>query len=588
LILQKTEGIPFFIEEFVRSLREQKIIERTDDWYHLAKNVEEVTIPSTVQDVIMARVDSLPEGAKEALQTGSVIDRDFGYELINRVSGLPEQELMARLSVLKDSELIYERGIHPQTTYVFKHALMQEVAYNSLLVKRRKEIHEKIGESIELLYSERLEEYYELLAYHFIRSDNKVKAVDYFYFANQKAARIYAMEDTKSYFDEAMKLLDSLPDTQKNRERRLSLLVNQDQVYYLLLRMPEYHEFLMRYEPLLDDLSSPKLVAAYYTRLGYCEQQVGFLDRAIQSSTKAAELSESAGNVEDAAYAYHVLAWSHMLRSEFDRAFDYKEKVFRTLDKKLNFVVLVRTLTAASAGCTFLGRWDSAVKHAEEALLLAKRSSDKSLITQATYILAMVYSFMGESKLAIEHAELSVKIAPSAGIKQWSRMFSGGASCRFGEPKKGIETLVSILPALRMGRFFSGEVTAMYYLAEGYLIAGDLAKATETAEDLLQRAEPSGARFHSGCAQRVLAEVALKTEPSQATPLFEKAISIFREIRAENELALAYSGMGRFHKQQGNTEHARKYLTDALEIFERLGTLLEPDKVRKELADLPK
>jgi len=586
LILQKTEGIPFFIEEFVRSLREQRIIERTDARYHLAKNVQEVTIPSTVQDVIMARIDSLPEGAKETLQTGSVIDREFGYELINRVAGLPEQELMARLSVLRDSELLYERGMYPHTTYIFKHALTQEVAYNSLLVKRRKEIHENIGESIEVLYSERLEEYYELLAYHFIRSDNKVKAVDYLYLANQKAARIYAMEDAKSYFDEAMKLLDTLPDTEKNRERRLSLLVNQDQVYYLLLRMPEYYELLMRYETLLDDLTSPKLVAAYYTRLGYCEQQVGFLDRAIKSSTKAAELSESAGNMEDAAYAYHVLVWSHMLRSEFDRAFAYKEKVFRTLDKKLNFVVLVRTLTAASAGCIFLGRWDSAVEHGKEALLLAKRSSDKSLITQATYILSMAYSFMGESKLAIEHAELAVKIAPSAGIKQWSRMFSGGAWCRFGEPKKGIETLVSILPDLR-ARIFAGEIVAMYYLAEGYLIAGDLAKASETAEDLLELADPRGVRFHSGYAQRVLAEVALKTTPDEAVPHFEKAISIFKKIKAENELALAYSGMGRYHKQQGNTEQAREYLSKALEIFERLGTLLEPDKVREELDDLP-
>jgi tetratricopeptide (TPR) repeat protein len=166
-------------------------------------------------------------------------------------------------------------------------------------------------------------------------------------------------------------------------------------------------------------------------------------------------------------------------------------------------------------------------------------------------------------------------------------MFTGGAWCRFGEPKKGIETLVSILPDLRTGRFFSGEVVAMYYLAEGYLIAGDLGKATETAEDLLELAEPRGARFFSGCAQRVLGEVALKTEPSEATPVFEKAISIFREIKAENELALAYSGMGRYHKQQGDVEEARKYLTDALEIFERLGTLIEPDKVREELAELP-
>lgn len=113
LILEKTEGVPFFIEEFMRSLKDLKIIERRKKKYHLAKDLQEVTIPSTIQDVIMARVDSLHEGAKEVLQTGSVIEREFTYGLIKRVTGLPEQELLSNLSILKDSELLYERGIYP-------------------------------------------------------------------------------------------------------------------------------------------------------------------------------------------------------------------------------------------------------------------------------------------------------------------------------------------------------------------------------------------------------------------------------------------------------------------------------------------
>ena len=133
LVLQKTEGIPFFIEELVKSLKDLKIIERTDNKYHLAEHTQEVTVPSTIEDVIMARVDSLPVGAKELLQTASVIDREFSYELIKRVAGLPEQELLSRLSGLRDSELLYERGIYPHSIYVFKHALTQEVAYTTLL-----------------------------------------------------------------------------------------------------------------------------------------------------------------------------------------------------------------------------------------------------------------------------------------------------------------------------------------------------------------------------------------------------------------------------------------------------------------------
>jgi class 3 adenylate cyclase len=119
LILEKTEGVPFFIEEFIRSLKELRIVGRRNNKYHLTKNIQEVAIPSTIQDVIMARVDTLPEGAKDLLQTGSVIEREFSYELIKRVTGLPEQELLSRLSTSKDSELLYERGVYPQATYIY-------------------------------------------------------------------------------------------------------------------------------------------------------------------------------------------------------------------------------------------------------------------------------------------------------------------------------------------------------------------------------------------------------------------------------------------------------------------------------------
>jgi len=183
-ILEKTEGVPFFIEELIKSLKDLKIIEREDNRYRITKDIKEVIIPATVQDIIMARVDSLPEGAKGLLQTGSVAGREFSHDLLKRVTELSEEELWSHLSGLKHSELLYERGIYPQSTYIFKHALTQEVAYNSLLLKRRKEIHAQIGDVIEALYPDRLEEHYELLAYHYGRSANTDTAVEYLGLAN--------------------------------------------------------------------------------------------------------------------------------------------------------------------------------------------------------------------------------------------------------------------------------------------------------------------------------------------------------------------------------------------------------------------
>jgi tetratricopeptide (TPR) repeat protein len=125
-------------------------------------------------------------------------------------------------------------------------------------------------------------------------------------------------------------------------------------------------------------------------------------------------------------------------------------------------------------------------------------------------------------------------------------------------------------------------------LGEGYWLAGDDDKARQTLEEGLEMADSCGVRYYAGFAQRLLGELALKTNPTQAALHFEKSMAVLREIKAENELALAYAGYGRLHKQQGQIGQAREYLTKALEIFERLGTLIEPDKVKEELAELPK
>jgi tetratricopeptide (TPR) repeat protein len=124
----------------------------------------------------------------------------------------------------------------------------------------------------------------------------------------------------------------------------------------------------------------------------------------------------------------------------------------------------------------------------------------------------------------------------------------------------------------------------MCFLGEGYWLAGEDDKARQTLEEGLEMAERYGVRYYAGFAHRLLAENVMKTNPAQAAPHFKKSIDVLREIKAENELAMAYAGYGRLHKKQGEIARAREYLTKALEIFERLGTLTEPDKVREELA----
>ncbi|MBM3303283.1 MAG: guanylate cyclase, partial [Deltaproteobacteria bacterium] len=212
LILSRAGGNPLFVEELTHNLLENGSIVQMEDRYVLAGKASRAEVPDTIQGIIAARIDRAEENLKRIMQVASVIGREFAFQILQTITGMKEG-LKSNLLNLQGLEFIAEKRLFPELEYIFKHALIQEVAYNSLLTNRRKEIHEKIGEAIETLYPEHLEEYYELLAYHYGRSEDREKALKYLDLANRKAARLNALEDANAYFDEAMKLLDTLPET---------------------------------------------------------------------------------------------------------------------------------------------------------------------------------------------------------------------------------------------------------------------------------------------------------------------------------------------------------------------------------------
>ena len=206
LIVGKAEGNPFFVEEVVRSLQEVGAIRRVGDGYVLTTKLEDIAIPDTIQDVIMARIDRLPDAPKRTLQLASVIGREFTRRLLDRMDEIRERT-EEFLRDLKAIELIYEKRLFPELAYMFKHALTHDVAYNSLLVQRRKELHRLIGLAIEELFADRLAEQYEVLGYHFMRGEEWEKALHYLRAAATKAAGIQLFDRARDY---AMQLLAPL------------------------------------------------------------------------------------------------------------------------------------------------------------------------------------------------------------------------------------------------------------------------------------------------------------------------------------------------------------------------------------------
>jgi class 3 adenylate cyclase/tetratricopeptide (TPR) repeat protein len=202
LIAQRAEGNPFFVEEIIKSLQDLGAICQTEDQAVLTVPFDEVVIPATIQDVIMARIDRLAEAPKRTLQLASVIGREFTRRLLDRLAELRTQT-ETYLQELKALELIYERSLFPELAYMFKHALIQDVTYNSLLVRRRQELHHLIGLAIAELYADRLAEQYEILAYHFAKAEVWDKALDYLLKAAEKAAKAFATREALALYDQA-------------------------------------------------------------------------------------------------------------------------------------------------------------------------------------------------------------------------------------------------------------------------------------------------------------------------------------------------------------------------------------------------
>jgi class 3 adenylate cyclase len=222
LVLNRTAGNPLFVEEFTLSLQENGSIERKDKKYVLSGKASDIHVPDTIQGIIAARMDRLEDNLKRTMQVASVIGRDFAFRILQTIIGMRE-ELKSHLLNLQGLEFIYEKSLFPELEYIFKHAMTQEVAYDSLLAKRRKEVHKRIGEAIEQIYAERLEEFYEMLAYHFDCGEVWDKALFYLRLAGSKAAERSALPDARAWFEQALSVLEVLPASQSTLEQAFEI-----------------------------------------------------------------------------------------------------------------------------------------------------------------------------------------------------------------------------------------------------------------------------------------------------------------------------------------------------------------------------
>jgi predicted ATPase len=282
-IIAKGDGNPLFLEQLTLHAGEAKDLRSV------------LMVPDTIHDVVMARIDRLPDELKQLLQMASVIGREFSVRLLTAVwkGAEPLETLLRELNRL---EFVHERVVGDGIVYVFRHALTQETAYGSLLERHRRAHHGTVGHALEQLYRERRDEVAELVAFHFGRSDDVERAVDYAILAAEKAQRHWANSDALTYFNDALHRLDRLPDTEANRLRRIDAVLKKSEVEYALGQYTEHLQALEGIQTIVDQNGDPRRRAGWHYWTGFLHSVSGGRPEvAIDYCQEAAKIASAAG-----------------------------------------------------------------------------------------------------------------------------------------------------------------------------------------------------------------------------------------------------------------------------------------------------
>jgi tetratricopeptide (TPR) repeat protein len=601
LILEKTEGVPFFIEEFIKSLTELKIIEKKENRYHLAKNIKDVIIPSTVQDVIMARVDSLPEEAKGVLQTGSVVGREYSHDLINRVMDSPEQALLSHLSVLKDSELVYERGIYPGSTYVFKHALTQEVAYETLLLQRRKVLHGLVGQAIEGLYQERIEEQVDLLYHHFSLAENWPKAVDYCRQAANRAYRLSQFQEAVTMLEQAQACLLRLPEDRPRQETLIGLQLEMNWPLQTLGQLDRALQNCQEAESVARSLASPVSLGKVFQQYGFTHFFKNQYKQAEKYFLQALEKLEGSGEDALILVVRFILAMTYFSQAQWKKAAALYSENIRTqeTDNTQTEYLDEQPYLPYTLSCTHLGYIRALQGRIEEAKELVQKGRAPAL-EQVANLPSRVWcalwhstfsALVGEDHGALARIEQVLKIVEETDspillfLGYTAKGSALTAAEQFESARVVYEKALQAIEGTAHRRFLE---TVYYNLVRVTLALGDWAEAERYYQaglplvQLNPEREASRFDFLKG---RLLA--------SSSPPNFEQAEVLFEQsIRADKTSgAVVLAVQTRFYlaqmlAQKGEVERSRSLLTELRSQFQSWGIPVWQQKCEQELEAL--
>ena len=390
MIGSKAEGNPFFVEEVTRSLLEEGVLRVHDGAVEITRKVDDISVPDSIQDVLMARIDRLNEEPKRAIQIASVIGREFALSLLERISEAGEQ-LSDVVSELRSLELVYEKTSHPELALMFKHALTRDVAYESVLLERRKALHRMVGTAIEELYGDRLSEHYENLAAHFALGGDSERAFGYYEKAARKAAEAYANQVAADHCRKALEMADQLGGRiAAERLESIAGLLGD-----VCMAVNEFHASGEAYELAAVHAGETAEGAAHLGRGAYSYTWAHDYVRSHELVVRARELAEAVHS--DRAHAIALVAEYELGMVEGETDLDYLSVQAVTLaEQSGDPEAMVRALTHQAQREEWHGEFRDAIDLSERALDIAKREGMGALTIYPSWYLGLAHCGLGE------------------------------------------------------------------------------------------------------------------------------------------------------------------------------------------------
>lgn len=573
-ILAKADGNPLFLEELSLDAGEARGTRAAG------------AVPNTIQDVVMARIDRLPAETKHLLQTAAVIGRDFSVRLLQAVwpgAGAVEPHLAELVRL----EFIHERADPVRPGYVFRHALTQETAYHSLLERQRRAMHGRVGEAIEHFYEGRIEEVAERLASHFGSSGDNEKAVDYATLAAEKSQRRWANAEALSYFDGALRRLETMPDSAPNRLRRIDAVLKQAEVKYALGRYAEHIQALANICAIVEETGDARRRATWQYWTGFLHSLTGGRPEiAIEHCREAARIASAAGLEEIDAFAQSCLAQIYMLAGRPRDAIAAGERALASFEARGNRWWAGRTLWHLTAAANYLGDWEASLGYCRRGLEHGIALDDLRLKVNGWTRLGNAHIAQGDLDRGIECCEKALALAPIPRDAAWARAVRGYGKIKAGQIEDGIAELSEALAWFERSQMRWTHVIVAMWLAEGHLRRGDPASARPMADYILTTSRTAGYLQYEGRGCWLLAECLAAEAPDEAKACVERAIEIFEHIGARNDLGKALATHARLCLESGDPMTARRLLKRAMAVFEALHTIDELDRVKQVLVSL--